>query len=144
METFRTALVLAAALTLAGCETVADPVGPRFAASLTGSQEVPGPGDPDGAGTADIKIADGTTSLCYELIVRNIAPATAAHIHRGERGVDGPPVVPLAAPTSRRSEACVDVSAELAAEIKANPSAFYVNVHNAEFQAGAIRGQLGG
>jgi hypothetical protein len=144
MQKSRFALMLIAGLTLTNCETTADPVGPRFAASLTGSQEVPGPGDPDGAGTADIKIADGTTSICYELVVRNIAPATAAHIHRGERGVAGPPVVPLAAPTSQRSEACVDVTDALAAEIKANPSAFYVNVHNAEFQAGAIRGQLGG
>lgn len=144
MDKIRIALAVAAGLSLTSCETAADPVGPRFAASLTGSQEFPGPGDPDGAGTADIKIADGTTSICYELLVRNIAPATAAHIHRGERGVAGPPVVPLAAPTSRRSEACVDVTAELVAEIKANPAGFYVNVHNAEFQAGAIRGQLGG
>jgi hypothetical protein len=138
------ALLLGTALSLAGCATAADPVGQRYVASLTGSQEVPTPGDPDGGGTADVKIADGTTSLCYELIVRNIAPATAAHIHRGERGVAGPPVVPLMAPTSRRSEACADVSEALAAEIKANPAAFYVNVHNAEFPAGAIRGQLGG
>ncbi len=28
------------------------------------------------------------------------------------------------------------------AEILANPSAYYVNVHNAEFPSGAIRGQL--
>jgi hypothetical protein len=110
---------------------------------MTGAQEVPGPGDADGGGTADLKIADGTTTLCYELIVHDIAAATAAHVHRGARGEAGPPVVPLAAPTSRRSEACVDVSAELAAEIRATPSAFYVNVHNSEFPAGAIRGQLG-
>ena len=43
MDKIHVALAVAAGLSLAGCQTAADPVGPRFAASLTGAQEVPGP-----------------------------------------------------------------------------------------------------
>jgi hypothetical protein len=37
---------------------------------------------------------------------------------------------------------CVETNNDLAREIKRNPASFYVNLHNAEFPAGAIRGQL--
>jgi hypothetical protein len=137
------ALALAAGLTLAGCETVADAVKQGMTASLTGAQEVPGPGDADGSGTAEITIVDATDNVCFDLNVRNIAPATAAHIHRGMRGEAGPPVVTLEAPTDGGAEGCISAPGALADEIEANPAAFYVNVHNAEFPNGAVRGQLG-
>jgi hypothetical protein len=35
------------------------------------------------------------------------------------------------------------VTAQLIGEIAANPSGYYVNLHNARFPGGAIRGQLG-
>jgi hypothetical protein len=137
------ALALAAGLTLVGCETVADAVKQGMTASLTGAQEVPGPGDADGSGTAEITIVDATDNVCFDLNVRNIAPATAAHIHRGMRGEAGPPVVTLEAPTDGGAEGCISAPGALADEIEANPAAFYVNVHNAEFPNGAVRGQLG-
>jgi hypothetical protein len=137
------ALALVAALALAGCETVADAVKQGMTASMTGAQEVPGPGDADGSGTAEITIVDATDNVCYDLNVRNIAPATVAHIHRGAQGVAGPPVVTLEAPTDGGSEGCISAPGALADEIEANPAAFYVNVHNAEFPNGAVRGQLG-
>lgn len=116
----------------------------HLAARLTGAAEVPGPGDPDGSGTfsihPDTRMA---TRMCYDLSVAGIATATAGHIHRGASGVSGPVVVPLMAPANGKSEGCVDVTAALAAEIMANPGGFYANVHNAEFPAGAVRGQLG-
>ena len=135
-------LALVAGLALAGCETVADAVTQGMTASMTGAQEVPGPGDTDGSGTAEITIVDATDNVCYDLNVRNIGPATAAHIHRGARGVAGPPVVTLEAPTDGGSEGCISAPGALADEIEANPAAFYVNVHNAEFPDGAVRGQL--
>ena len=136
------ALMLAAGLGLAGCETVADAVEQGMTASLTGAQEVPGPGDTDGSGTAEITIVDATDNVCYDLNARNIAPATAAHIHRGASGEAGPPVVTLEAPTDGGAEGCVSAPGALGDEIEANPAAFYVNVHNSEFPGGAIRGQL--
>ena len=137
-----TTLAIAAALTLAGCETVADTVKQGMVASLTGAQEVPGPGDTDGSGRAEITIVDATDNICYDINVRNIAPATAAHIHRGAPGMDGPPVVTLEAPADGDSKGCISAPGALADEIEANPAGFYVNIHNAEFPAGAVRGQL--
>lgn len=136
-------LTLGASLTLGGCETVADAVKQGFTASMTGSQEVPGPGDPDGSGSAEITIVDATDNVCWDVNVRDIAPATAAHIHRGAAGASGPPVVTLEAPTDGSNEGCVSAPGALADEIEANPAAFYVNVHNAEYPNGAVRGQLG-
>lgn len=52
-------------------------------------------------------------------------------------------VVALAAPTGGSSSGCVsDVDRDLARAIIVNPDDYYVNVHNAEFPAGAVRGQL--
>jgi hypothetical protein len=52
-------------------------------------------------------------------------------------------VVPLEAPTDGSSEGCATVERALAQEMIRDPAAFYVNVHNAPFGPGAVRGQLG-
>ncbi len=118
---------------------------------LDGAQEVP-PADPDGRGTfAYIAVHD---RICYVLTARRIQPAALAHIHAAPRGVNGPIVVGLIAPTQGFSADCITAQpdttpnspevllrSELAAII-ADPAQFYVNVHNAEFMGGAIRGQL--
>jgi hypothetical protein len=50
----------------------------------------------------------------------------------------------LTAPSTGTSTGCVDnVSVALIKELRQTPEKFYVNVHNAEFPNGAIRGQLG-
>jgi hypothetical protein len=110
---------------------------------LTGSQEVPGPGDSDGSGTVHLTLNHGQGQICWNLSVAGIDAATAAHIHRGETGVAGPVVVPLEAPADGNSDGCADVDRDLIREILQDPDQFYVNVHNSEFPAGAIRGQLG-
>ena len=75
--------------------------------------------------------------------MRGIDRATAAHIHRGAAGVNGPPVVNLDAPDNDGDEDdCDRIGDALADEIQANPAGFYVNVHTAAFPDGAIRGQL--
>lgn len=117
--------------------------GRPFATTLLGVNEVPGPGDPDGSGTARITLGPGQGQVCSELTVSGIAPATAAHIHVGPVGVAGPVVVPLLPPTGGTSSGCVTgVDPNLIKAIKKTPSEYYVNVHNAEFPAGALRGQL--
>lgn len=114
-----------------------------LAAGLNGAREVPGPGDRDGSGLARVSVDPATGEICYSLTVRNIAPATAAHIHAAPRDEAGGVVQPLTPPSDGTSSGCV-VNAELAAALAADPSAFYVNVHNGEFPAGAVRGQLAG
>lgn len=140
------ALVSSAALALAGCETLAEPaaqaVGTTYMASLTGAAEVPGPGDPNGTGMADISIVDEIDQVCYEISVTGIAPATAAHIHAGAAGEAGPPVITLEAPTNGEVSGCTTASDAVIDRIEANPNSFYVNIHNAEYPNGAIRGQL--
>ena len=66
-----------------------------------------------------------------------------AHIHVGAAGTSGDVVVTLDAPNRGFSANCARVDPMLAGEIADNPAGFYVNVHNDEFPAGAIRGQLG-
>jgi hypothetical protein len=111
-------------------------------AMLTGAAEVPGPGDPDGSGTAQVTIDIGHQTLCYRLRVAHIGTPTAAHIHKAPVGVAGPIVVPLAAPVDGSSSGCLTVDPHLLQAILARPAEYYVNVHNAEFPAGAVRGQL--
>jgi hypothetical protein len=133
------ASLLAAAAT--GAQLVQEG-GRPFTVSMTGAAERPGPGDPDGSGTAKFMLNPGQGRVCFELSVTGIAPATAAHIHEAGVNSPGPVVVPLSAPTDGTSEGCIDASREEIKEIIQEPSNYYVNVHNADYPAGAIRGQL--
>ena len=116
--------------------------GRRLKTELTGAAEVPGPGDPDGKGTAVITLNQGQKEVCFELTVENIAAATLAHIHSGAAGAAGPPVVTMTPPAEGSSKGCVSAGEDLIKEIRQNPANYYVNVHNADFPDGAIRGQL--
>jgi|SRR5215212_11199192 len=136
-------IILLIALALIALSSVAMANGGRpLATTLTGAAEVPGPGDPDGTGTALLTLNPGQEEICYQLTVSNIAPATAAHIHVGGVGTPGPVVVPLAPPTGGSSSGCATVDRELVKAIIQDPENYYVNVHNATYPAGAIRGQL--
>ena len=118
--------------------------GRKFTTTLTGAAEVPGPGDPDGTGTATITLNPGTGQVCWELNVSGITlPATAAHIHEAPVGVAGPVDVPLSAPDANGfASGCASVDRVEILEIIQHPEEYYVNVHNVDFPAGAMRGQL--
>jgi hypothetical protein len=113
---------------------------------LTGEKEVPGPGDPNGIGKAEVKVF--RAEVCYTLTFKRIAPATAAHIHVGRKGEAGPIVVPLFDRTNNPVESparisrCVDIKPSLSEALREHPGRYYVNVHNKPFPDGAIRGQL--
>jgi hypothetical protein len=127
-------LILATAMTAP--VLAADPV--SLKATLAGSADT----DADGTGTATVTVDTKRNEVCYKLAVSGIDPATMAHIHKGAAGVSGPVAVPFAPPTSGSSEGCKPVTAEVAGAIAASPGDYYVNVHNAAFPKGAIRGQL--
>lgn len=116
--------------------------GRRLQTTLTGAAEAPKPGDPDGTGSATITVNPGQKRVCYDLRVSGIAPATGAHIHEAPVGQAGPIKVNLLPPSDGGSVGCVDISRELAMELIKDPGDYYVNVHNPEFPAGALRGQL--
>jgi hypothetical protein len=114
-----------------------------FHAYLYGGNEVPNDGDPDAYGMAMV-VATLPNQLCYAIILKDAAAATAAHIHAGAAGVAGGIVVTLNVlnnvPT--RSQGCATLPPATVTTIRDNPQDFYVNVHNAEFPGGAARGQL--
>ena len=153
--------VVLAAL-LASPAAVAGHLNVVLEADLSGRQEVgPGPdsriaGDPNGRGEAYVFGIDGIGEL-------DQAPGNGrmAHIHRGAPGQNGPVVVTLAWPQDGASADCIDESRILpngapafardpgtgalratALEILTEPGEYYVNVHNAEYPSGVVRGQL--
>ncbi|MFC7490021.1 MULTISPECIES: CHRD domain-containing protein [unclassified Knoellia] len=114
-------------------------------------------GDPNGRGEAYVFGIDGDpTTLCYILEVSKIAEldqapggARMAHIHKGAKGTNGPVEVNLAFPQGGQAADCLTegeagkgLDPGEVQQILANPSAYYVNVHNTEFPGGAVRGQL--
>jgi hypothetical protein len=118
--------------------------GRAFAVSLTGEAESPA-GDPVATGTATVRLRAGQAQLCYQLAGENLPAAVAAHIHVGASGTAGNVVVPLTTPNAAgKSSGCTRASRPLVAAILAAPASYYVNIHTAEFPAGAIRGQLTG
>jgi hypothetical protein len=104
-----------------------------------------GTSEPNAKGTAAVRIRKDAGLVCFRLHAESITlPATAAHIHRGAAGVNGPVVVPFQAPgATGNSDGCVTAAGTLIDEIIASPAGFYVNVHTTEHPAGAMRAQLG-
>lgn len=108
-------------------------------------------GDLDAIGSATISFAPrdaATRWVCWGITADNLAGATLAHIHSGVSGVNGGVVVNLTPPVAPgggnpgASSGCTPVAAAVVNAIRADPTSFYVNVHNAAFPGGAIRGQL--
>jgi CHRD domain len=104
-------------------------------------------GDTDGRGSASILINSAQGTLCFAITVSGVSTPNAAHIHQNVAGANGAIVVGFTSvPTTGNPGAasgCISgVATALLNNIKRNPSGFYVNVHTADFPAGAIRGQL--
>jgi CHRD domain len=128
----------------------------QLGARLNGANEVP-PADPDGRGLALVRT--GRERACFAVGWTRIAPPIFAHIHAGAAGVNGrvvvlffdaperapsPPAPPAALPdTVSAAAGCVGGQdpADLRG-IRRHPGDYYVNVHNLDFVAGAVRGQL--
>jgi CHRD domain len=129
---------------VASASASAEISGRVFTVDLTGAAEVnadgvPNQGDPDGSGTATLSINPGTGEVCWTIEVADVDPILAAHIHVAPSTAPGPIVVHLD-PDTGCTEAPIDQALALA--IITDPSAYYVNVHNATYPAGALRGQL--
>jgi CHRD domain len=130
-------------------------------ADLSGANEVP-PADPDGDGKADVEWEINGNEICFDVEFDDIGTPNRGHIHEGAAGINGPIVVtffelrpppadpgaPAADPRNDELEEddglkdCVPADPAVLARIEANPQNFYVNLHNARFPGGAVRGQL--
>ena len=97
-----------------------------------------------GSGTARLQLNGEQQTICFVIHVAGIAlPATEAHIHQGAAGTSGPVVLPLLPPNAQGvATGCTTVSHDLMVALAHHPAAYYVNVHNAAYPGGALRGQL--
>ena len=135
MRTLRLIVPLALVIpALVALPAEASPSG--FTATMTAEEVKPVPGPPGAKGTARIVADQDARTVCYKLTYDGPGPMTAAHIHRGEKGMTGPVTIPL------------DINAECVnpapAEIKALvdwPDGYYVEIHTLYQQNGAVRGQ---
>ena len=129
----------------------------RLRADLSGANELPA-ADPDGDGRAKVELFVEAGEVCFSVRFDDTGTPNRGHIHVGASNVNGGIVVPLfelvtpANPSTdprndelesrRRLEDCVPADRAVLAAIEANPSGYYVNLHNSRFPGGAIRGQL--
>jgi hypothetical protein len=115
--------------------------------------------EPNGASTSESKghaqvmvFEDGTMEFTFTINNKSGETFTRAHIHKAPAGVNGPihwdfleAGVPVASvsdqPSQLRGVARARAAAVLA-DLLANPSGYYVNVHSTVFPGGAVRGQL--
>ncbi len=126
----------------------------KFSAKLLGKDEVP-PNKSPAVGFAWVKV--NHDRIGYEVNVTEIDKVTAAHIHLGQSGKNGPIVLTLfkGGPTEQTNgtvaESNVTASnlegpmkgkgvTDLLAAMKNGTT--YVNVHSTDFPDGEIRGQL--
>jgi hypothetical protein len=153
---FRSAVIAIAALGLAA--GVAASNSTKLTADLRGTNEVP-VADLDGRGKAAVRIDVEGGEVCFDVSFKNGGTANRGHIHEGVAGANGPirvaffdiqavpdqsgdPRHDLLERNSGLSD-CVNADPVLLQRIVDNPSGFYVNLHNARFPGGFVRGQLG-
>jgi len=140
------AVVVSAAFALAGCETMSsawDSTKSVFSGTnvtLSGAEEVP-PVKTSASGSGTIKVKDDK-SVSGSVTTTGVV-ATAAHIHTGAAGRNGPVIIPLTK-SSDGNTWTVPLGAKLTDaqynEYKAGN--LYVNVHSAANKGGEVRGQL--
>ena len=128
-----------------------------FRTKLSGSEEVPLV-NTEAEGEAEFHISGTGDTLTYRLTISPIKDITAAYIHKGKKGENGPPVVNLF--TEPQKE---DVTGTLLAEGKVEPYLLtgplkrksinaliqlmeageaYVNIQTKRHPEGEIRGQI--
>lgn len=179
MKTFIVFFAATLLVFLAGCEGTDTPINPdasmvthngvdsdamieviNFSAPLSGHQQVP-PVNTRARGLAQFQLINAT-EMSFELFVANIQNVTAAHIHLGGIGENGPVVVwlypeepppvlipgmfngVLATGTITEDDLVGPLEGEPLSELIQNIREInaYVNVHTQQHEAGEIRGQI--
>ncbi|OGB23184.1 MAG: hypothetical protein A3I66_09315 [Burkholderiales bacterium RIFCSPLOWO2_02_FULL_57_36] len=129
------------AFTTVGCKTMGG-TGAEAKSSVTqlsGAQEVP-PVSTEASGQSTIKIA-ADKSVSGTLLVSRMN-ATAAHIHEGAKGANGPVIVPLTKTSATTFAVPADTKITDAQYASYKAGNLYVNVHSGAYPGGEIRAQL--
>lgn len=130
-------LVAAVFVLSAGCATWDRMMGRSL--QLSGSNEVP-PVQTSASGTGSITVKDDR-SVKGSVTVSGIKP-TAAHIHQGGPGENGPVIIGLTK-TSDTTFKVPDGAKLTEAQYQAYKAGnLYVNVHSAQYKGGEVRAQL--
>ena len=103
-------------------------------------------GDPDGSGTAKVRVDVNNREICYTIDTENLGDVTGSHIAEQPAQGETAIVVPLSSGKPLEGtvlEGCArEVDRPLATTISANPGRYEVHVVTAEHPDGAIRGTL--
>ncbi|HET6419286.1 MAG TPA: CHRD domain-containing protein [Geobacteraceae bacterium] len=128
-----------------------------FKAKLSGGDETPAV-KTGAKGEAVFHVLKNGTEMSYKLTVSGIENVTAAHVHMGKKGVEGPPVAGLFAGPKKEGKfsgvlaegtlSDKDLMGSLSGKsigdlvklIKSGNT--YVNVHTDKYPDGEIRGQI--
>ena len=128
-----------AVLSLVACSTMSGMMGGSSArAHLTGAEEVP-PVSTSAMG--DARFTVGKDGAVKGSVTTTGVQGTAAHIHQGAKGQNGPVIVPLtkSGDTYTAPDTAKFTEAQMSAFKAGNT---YVNVHSAANKGGEIRAQL--
>ena len=141
-KTLRMASATAMVLLAAACSSMGgmgSGITEKTSAALTGAQEVP-PVSTSASGRSTISVASDRT-VSGAVIVTGMEP-TAAHIHQGAMGMNGPVIVPLAktAPMTFSVPAGQKLTDAQYAALK--DGKLYINVHSAAHPGGEVRLQM--
>ncbi|MBW3611036.1 MAG: CHRD domain-containing protein [Actinobacteria bacterium] len=117
------------------------PGGRAYTALLTGNAGPGAAGDPDGSGSAVVSVHPGRWLVCVTLTTSRIAIPTSVHLHEAS-APSADPIVVGPAPAGEGSPHCVAAGKEVVRRIGTGRGDHYVEVHNAEFPDGALRGHL--
>jgi hypothetical protein len=112
-----------------------------FEVTATGAEEVPAVVGPVSA-FARFSYDDVARTLDYAVTVSGASPdfITAAHIHRGARGVNGPIIHNISTTGFTQASGRINLSAGDVQDLLTGD--FYLNVHTRDHPGGAARGQL--
>jgi len=124
-----------------------------FNVQLRSENEPNGASTSESKGHAQVKIfEDGTMEFTFTVNNKSGETYTRAHIHKAAAGVNGPihwdfleagiPVASISDQPSQLRGVARARAAAVLADLLANPSGYYVNVHSTVFPGGAVRGQL--
>jgi len=126
---------------LAGCSTMSSMMGGGQQVTLSGANEVP-PVTTSATGSGTVTI--GSDRGVRAKVTVSGMTATAAHIHEGAAGANGPVLVPLGKTGDNEFAAHPEAKMTEAQYAAYKAGRTYINVHSARNPGGEVRAQLKG